>query len=83
MAIVTRLIDAKAEIDQQSKAGYTVLMLAAEQDHEAVINVLLDAGAQVDICERKDGDTALMYAVFRIIVERRKHYFVIIVWRAD
>ena len=41
--------------------GSTALIAASDEGHEAVVKVLIEAGASIDYANQ-DGSTALMYA---------------------
>ena len=45
--------------------GTTALMLAAWKGNEAVVRVLVEAGAALDVAEAESGSTALLLAAGR------------------
>ena len=51
-ALVTRLIEAGADVNAKSEDGFTVLMSACDRGNHEVVEVLLDNGADIDaVCE--------------------------------
>ena len=46
--MVKLLLDAKADVDEQTKGGETALHRAARNGHTEVVKLLLDAKADVD-----------------------------------
>eukprot|EP01108_Squamamoeba_japonica_P001459 TRINITY_DN1624_c0_g1_i1.p1 TRINITY_DN1624_c0_g1~~TRINITY_DN1624_c0_g1_i1.p1 ORF type:complete len:157 (-),score=22.73 TRINITY_DN1624_c0_g1_i1:686-1156(-) len=60
-AIVTRLLESGAPVDQTDAQGWTTLMWAVDENQVKIVKMLLDNGAQVDKADR-DGSTALMWA---------------------
>jgi ankyrin repeat protein len=74
LEIVRRLLAHPGiECDKVSAEGDSALMIAADSNHPDVVSYLLDAGAQVNLADGKDGWTALMYAAGegRVEVARR------------
>ena len=61
--VVDLLLQRGAEINLQSSAGYTALMLAAFHGHERVVELLLRRGAEINL-QKSDGVTALMNAAY-------------------
>mgnify|MGYP005989237825 CR=1 FL=1 len=60
---IQMLLDAGADINAKNKDGYTALIVAAEQGHLLLFDLLLNAGANVDAKENVNGYTALIWAV--------------------
>ncbi len=61
-AQITALLEAGADVNAQSKDGWTALMIAAEYNPDPkVLTMLIDAGAQVNMRDRL-GASALMAA---------------------
>ena len=60
-ATVQALLDAGADVNAKSNAGWTALFYAAESGHTATVQALLDAGADVS-AKNNLGWTALMGA---------------------
>ncbi|KAK9422068.1 hypothetical protein SUNI508_05076 [Seiridium unicorne] len=58
------LLDGGAKVDATSKDGWTALIGASDQGHDAVVKLLLDGGAKVDAAS-KNGWTALINASYR------------------
>ena len=48
---VDTLIQGGADVDVQSKRGYTALMEAAKYGHEKCVGILIQAGADVNVQE--------------------------------
>ena len=44
-------------------SGKTALQVASHQGHKEIVKLLIDAGANLDICD-EDGDQALHFAAF-------------------
>jgi ankyrin repeat protein len=61
---IIALLDAGADIDEESDDGMTALMLAAREAHAAAVELLLERGAAVDV-RSVNGDTALSLAQAR------------------
>lgn len=59
---ITELIAKGVDINAKNKDGVTALLLAAQNGHLEVVNVLLEAKADPNIADA-DGDTALLLAV--------------------
>ena len=55
--VMTLLIDRGARLDEQDNRGRTALMIAAELDHAAAVDVLLAHGADKSLKD-KQGKTA-------------------------
>ena len=62
-AIAAALLEAGARINQQDKAGYCALHLAAEQGHDVMAELLVAMGAQSNLRSRDTTETALMCAI--------------------
>lgn len=62
-AIITELIEKKANLDQQNAGGMTALMYAAREDNHETVKTLLAAGAKHDVKDM-DGWTAIMFASY-------------------
>jgi ankyrin repeat protein len=58
VAVVAALIKAGAAVDRARFGGETPLYAAAKQNHEAVVAVLLEAGANVDMVTEDLGYSA-------------------------
>ena len=56
------LLQAGADVDAISNSGQTALMYAVMRNHIEVVDLLLDAGADVNAKIKSSGATALMYA---------------------
>ena len=52
------------ELDLINRGGWTPLMYAAYVGRDNILNLLLEAGAKIDIPAKKDGLTALMLASY-------------------
>ena len=65
------LLNRRATVDQENGVGLTPLQAAACQQpgNKETIEVLLEAGANVDASNPRDGTTALMYAMERGTVD--------------
>jgi uncharacterized protein len=61
-AIVTRLVDAKADVEARTATGATPLMLAATSGNVDAVVALLDAKADPNAKESAHEQTALMFA---------------------
>ena len=66
--VARALLDGKfegrgAEVDARSKTGWTPLMIASSNGHEAIVRLLLARGARQDL-QASDGWTSLHVAVF-------------------
>ena len=61
IAVVKWLIKAKAEVDAQTKTGWTPLMIAAQKGHGGIVQVLTEESADVKK-SLKDGRTVLHIA---------------------
>jgi hypothetical protein len=59
--IVSRLIDAGANLNGRSRQGYTALMIAASHGHEDIVQLLLDKGADLTTVDA-EGRNALQIA---------------------
>ena len=55
------LLDAKADVNKAEKDGWTPLLVAAENGHEAVVRALLEKGADVNEAN-KEGTNPLYVA---------------------
>jgi ankyrin repeat protein len=60
-AIVSKFIEAGADVNVEDQFGHTALSAACFRRHEAVVTQLLDAKADVDVKDNR-GETALMRA---------------------
>ncbi|MCU7863357.1 MAG: ankyrin repeat domain-containing protein, partial [Candidatus Thiodiazotropha sp. (ex Lucinoma borealis)] len=60
--VVTRLLQAGADVNQIDKGGYSSLMLAASNNHPEIIEILIEAGANINQVETTHGWTALIWA---------------------
>ena len=74
---MARLLEAGADPNERLPGGETPLMMAARTGRLAVMDVLLDGGADVNAAEERRGTTALMWAAanehpdaVRLLVER-------------
>jgi ankyrin repeat protein len=63
--VATSLIEAGAGVDLTDKGGYTALMLAASNNHSALLRKLLAEGANPNLQESTKGWTALIWAAKR------------------
>ena len=59
--VMRTLIQAGADVNAQNRSGETALMLAASDDHTAIIEALLNAGADVN-AQNCGGTTVSMWA---------------------
>jgi hypothetical protein len=59
-AVVLQLINGKADVNEQDGAGYTPLILAAQQDRRVIISQLICNGALLETCTTW-GMSALFY----------------------
>ena len=59
---VKKHLDEGVRVDSQDENGNTALILASWKGHEAVCELLITRGCNVDKQSRKDGDTALIRA---------------------
>ena len=62
---VEMLIKARADMNIQNMEGHTALMRASDEDRRDITEVLIKAGAKLDIQAHKNGDTALILASHR------------------
>ena len=62
-ALIDRLIKAGADAKQKGPNGETMLMFAARNGNPQAVQVLLEAGADVNARETIRGTTALMWAI--------------------
>jgi len=60
---VKALIEAKANIDLVNDGRFSALYLAAFWGHVSITEALLEAGADLDLVESKDGQFAQLCAV--------------------
>ena len=60
---VKTFLQAKAEVDAQDNVGSTALMESSYNGSEAIVRLLLDAGATVEKGTTREKATALIYAV--------------------
>jgi ankyrin repeat protein len=61
--IVAMLIEAGADVNERSKAGATVLILAVRFSRNQLVDLLLRSGAEINAAEEFSGSTALACAV--------------------
>ncbi|XP_053202817.1 ankyrin repeat and SAM domain-containing protein 3-like [Panonychus citri] len=61
-SLVHKLIQQGANVDQPNESGWTPLMYAAHYGHYNVVKMLIDYGANVNLCESVKGRTPLMLA---------------------
>jgi ankyrin repeat protein len=60
--MVSALLGKKLNLDLMSNYGYSALMYAAKEGHKTIVNMLINAGATVDLVGR---ETALICAIMR------------------
>lgn len=65
--VVVKLIENEVKLDIQDRHGKTALMHASHNID--IVKCLINAGASIDIQHRKNGNTALIDAVFRKDIE--------------
>ena len=70
--VITMLVKAGADVNAQTRDGYTALMYAAGQRNPEVITMLLEAGADVKAWDTLSM-TALMWAAAHNRESRRDH----------
>ena len=63
VAMVEKLVAARAKPDAAETSGLTALMMAAHTGSLAVVRALLAHGANVNAATTETGDTALMWAI--------------------
>ena len=65
--IATLLLQARANINQQTKTGWTALMVACDSEtpHNDLVRLLVQSGADISIKTSELQRTALMYAAIR------------------
>ena len=63
MKIVSSFLEV-VDIDEQNSKGLTALMLATIEGHTEIVDILIEAGADLNIQEEY-GDTALMKAIYK------------------
>ena len=63
MKIVSSFLEV-VDIDEQNSNGLTALMLATIEGHTEIVDILIEAGADLNIQE-EHGDTALMKAIYK------------------
>ena len=61
--IVAMLIEAGADVNERSKSGATVLILAVNSSRNQLVDILLRSGAEINAAEEFSGSTALARAV--------------------
>jgi len=59
---VAKLLDKHAEVDLVDKGGYSAMMLAASNNFAAIVEMLIEQGADVNRVETSNGWTALIWA---------------------
>src|SRR5678815_468328 len=64
-AMIDRLVKAGADAKQRGPNGETMIMLAARNGNPQALTALIEAGADVYVCESVRGATALMWRVER------------------
>ena len=65
VVIVLEFIEVEeSDFDDKNRNGKTALISAARNGHHVVVNVLVQAGAGVDVVTN-DGGTSLHYAVYQ------------------
>lgn len=62
--IINLLLNAGANPEQQSKDGWTALMIGRQSGRSEVVNILLKAGAKLKQ-EEKEGGTAFMIGTLK------------------
>jgi len=67
LAVAKHLVLQGEQLDVRSRGGWTPLMMAAHRGHKGIVEVLVNAGADVGMATRDHGHTALGLA------ERRGH----------
>ena len=60
-AIVRKLLASSADVNPQTKSGYTALMAASQEGHAAIVKELLAKGADINL-QAENGATALSAA---------------------
>lgn len=60
--VARRLLAAGAHVEAVDKGGYSALMLAASNNHAALIELLHEHGADLNRQENTNGDSALIWA---------------------
>ncbi|QIG78390.1 ankyrin repeat domain-containing protein [Stakelama tenebrarum] len=66
---IAALLRAGADIEARDERGYTALILASYNGHEAATHTLVSAGARLDGGDGEGGNTALMGVAFKGHVE--------------
>ncbi|XP_057302256.1 ankyrin repeat and SAM domain-containing protein 3-like isoform X2 [Hydractinia symbiolongicarpus] len=61
---VRGFIERKSNLNHLNRGGWTALMYAAYVGRDNILNLLLEAGAKINIQSKKDGCTALMLASY-------------------
>ncbi|MCB9750008.1 MAG: ankyrin repeat domain-containing protein [Myxococcales bacterium] len=64
LQVVRALLAARAPLDQRSSYGRTALILAIEGDHDAVVEALIDAGADLELADELMERTPLETAAY-------------------
>lgn len=65
VAELKALLDQNADVNSTNEYGYTALMMAADYEHVAPMELLLSRKANVDLQTRDDGRTALHCACYQ------------------
>jgi len=58
---VRALLKKETDVDHENSVGVTALIIASREGHEAIVQILLDKGAEVNVREN-GGRTALKFA---------------------
>ena len=58
---VRALLKKETDVDHENSVGVTALIIASREGHEAIVQILLDKGAEVNV-RKNGGRTALKFA---------------------
>ncbi len=61
--LVAQLLTERADINAIDQDGYTALINAAQNNHDAVVRLLINAQANIEIIVNRNGNTALIEAL--------------------